>query len=397
MQNDVRAPSNTSAQHRSSVHRSTSSHGKTRLLQITHDLDLGGLQQVVYNLCRTINREMFDVYVLCLRERGCYAEDVEALGIPVYLLEQEPDGVDYFAFIKVARLLRKLNIDVIHTHNTQPFFDGTIGAILAGVRTVIHTDHARPFPDKTRYMVAEKLMSLYAYRVVGCSDHTSAQLIRYEKISPAKIVTIPNGIDGSRFTQGIDKAHKRKELGIHPDGDIIGVAVRLSDQKGITYLLKAMPEILKTHPHTTVVIAGDGDLRADLEQEAKTLGISNNVVFCGTRKDIPELLQLFDIYALPSKWEGLPMIILEAMASDCAVVATDVGGNGTAIIDGKTGLLIEPENVKALTAALNRLLTDKNLRKQLAGNARQRFDAIFSAETMTRKYEQLYLRTSDSR
>jgi len=374
---------------------------KTRLLQITHDLDLGGLQQVVYNLCRTVNRELFDVSVLCLRERGCYAEDVEALGIPVYLLDQKPDGVDYFAFIKVARLLRKLNIDVIHTHNTQPFFDGTMGAMLAGVRTVIHTDHARPFPDKMRYMIVEKLMSLYAYRVVGCSDHTSAQLIRYEKISPRKIVTIPNGIDGSRFRQTIDKAQKRKELGIHHDGDIIGVAVRLSDQKGITYLLKAMPEILKTHPRVTVLIAGDGDLRAELEQESQALGLGsdlgNNVIFCGTRKDIPELLQLFDIYALPSKWEGLPMIILEAMASGCIVVATDVGGNGTAIIDGETGLLIAPENVTALTNALSRLLDDKALRERLAANARQRFDAVFSAETMTGKYEQLYLRKSDSR
>src|SRR5687768_12538453 len=93
---------------------------RLRLLQITHDLDLGGLQQVIYNLCRTLDRDRFEIFVLCLRARGLFASDVEALGIPVYLLEKKQRGADYFAFKKVAKLLRELRIDVVHTHNTQP-------------------------------------------------------------------------------------------------------------------------------------------------------------------------------------------------------------------------------------------------------------------------------------
>lgn len=366
---------------------------KTRLVQITHDLDLGGLQQVVYNICRTIDRNRFDVSVICLRERGCFASDVEALGIPVYLIEQKPGGVDYLASLKVARLLREIGADVIHTHNTQPFMDGTPAALLAGVKTVIHTDHARVFPDKTRYMVIEKLMSLYAYRVVGCSEHTSQQLIRYERISPAKIVTIPNGIDGSRFEISIDKAAKRRELGLRDHGPIMGLAVRLSDQKGITFLLQAMPAILKSHPDTTLLIAGDGDLKGALQQEARDLGIADNVVFCGPRKDIPELLKLLDIYVLPSKWEGLPMVILEAMAAGCPVVATNVGGNATAVIDGVTGRLIKAENPEALVDALVPLLDSESLRAQYATQARKLFDEKFTAAAMTRQYERLYTRS----
>ena len=98
---------------------------RLRLMQITHDLYLGGLQQVIYNLCRTLDRSRFDISILCLREKGLFANDVEALGIPVHLLEQKERGADYFAFLKVARVLRELRIDVVHTHNTQPFFDGT--------------------------------------------------------------------------------------------------------------------------------------------------------------------------------------------------------------------------------------------------------------------------------
>lgn len=365
---------------------------RLRLMQITHDLDLGGLQQVIYNLCRTLDRSRFDISILCLREKGLFANDVEALGIPVHLLEQKERGADYFAFLKVARVLRELRIDVVHTHNTQPFFDGTLGAILAGVRTVIHTDHARAFPDKLRYMIAEWAMAQYAYRVVGCSEHTSQQLMRYEKIPARKIVTIPNGIDGSRFELAIDRQAKRRELGIHEKGSVIGLAVRLSDQKGITFLLQAMPRILARHPDTTLLVAGDGDLRVELEREARELGIASRVVFCGPRKDIPELLKLLDLYVLPSKWEGLPMVILEAMAAGCPIVATDVGGNSTAVVDGVTGTLVPPLDSGALAEAIVRLLDTPDLLKAYAVNGKERFRDRFSAEIMARQYERLYLR-----
>lgn len=364
---------------------------RIRILQITRDLDLGGLQQVIYNLCRTIDRERFDIAVLCLTHTGCFADDVQQLGIPVYLLEQKPNGVDYFAFFKVARLLKQLKIDIVHTHNTQPFFDGTLGALIAGVKTVIHTDHARLFPDKKRYMIAEWLLSRFAYRVVGCSEHTSQQLIKYEKISPKKIITIPNGIDGSRFQLEINKSAKRRDLGIRANGPVLGVASRLTRQKGITYLLQAMPAILQAHPDTTLVVAGNGDLREALQREAVQLGIEQSVCFCGARKDIPELLHLFDIYVMPSLWEGLPMILLEAMAAGCPIIATDVGGNGSAVNHERTGLLVPPESSEALAQAIVELLDKPALRRQYADAAQLLFERDFSAKSMTARYEELYL------
>jgi glycosyltransferase involved in cell wall biosynthesis len=368
------------------------SHQKTRLMQITHDLDLGGLQQVVVNICRTIDRDRFDVSVLCLETLGCFAPDVEELGIPVVLLEGRPDGPDYFAFRRVARVLRERQIDVIHTHNTQPFFDGALGASLAGVKTIVHTDHARSFPDKRRYMFAEWALSHLAYRVVGCSEHTSENLMKYEKISPRKIRTVPNGIDPERFNVTVDEVGLRADLGIRGSGPVMGLAVRLSDQKGITYLLKAMPAIVEVHPDVSLVIAGDGDLRADLEAESRALGLTENVFFVGPRMDIPQLLKLFDLYVLPSKWEGLPMVILEAMAAGCPVLATDVGGNYTAIDSGVSGMLVEPEKPEALIEPVNTLLADPELRRSYAAAAREKFDAEFSARIMTQRYERLYLR-----
>ena len=363
-----------------------------RLMQITHDLAIGGLQKVVVNICKTINRDIFDISVLCLRDLGEFVPEIEKMGIQVLLLPQKKNGTDFFAFLKVAQILRDQKVDIIHTHNTQPFVDGTMGALLAGVKTIIHTDHSREYPDKRRYMFAEWLMSHFVYKVVGVSEATSKDLIKYEKISPRKVMTIMNGIDGSKFDICIDKERKKKELGITNDGPIIGIGVRLMRQKGITYLLKAMPEIVKRYPDITLVIAGEGDCEGRLKKEAGDLGIEKNVLFIGPRLDIPELLKLFDLYVLPSLWEGLPIVLLEAMAAGCPVVATNVGGNYMAIQHGENGSLIEPKNPVLLASEVIRVLGDEELRKDYARKGIELFKKNFGAEVMTQHYQRLYLR-----
>jgi glycosyltransferase involved in cell wall biosynthesis len=359
---------------------------------ITHDLAIGGLQQVVVNICRSINREKFNVSVLCLRALGEFTPEIEVMGIKVFFLPQKEKGTDYFSFLKVARILQQEKVDVIHTHNTQPFIDGTIGSILSGRKIrIIHSDHARDFPDKKRYMFAEWLMSHFSYKIVGVSEHTTRNLIKYEKINPKKMLTIPNGIDGSKYNIDIDKDKKRKDLGINPTGPVIGLGVRLSEQKGITYLLQAMSSIIERFPDISLVIAGKGDLEEQLKNEANELGVSSNVFFVGPRLDIPELLKLFDLYVLPSLWEGLPMVILEAMAALCPIICTDVGGVAFAITHEFNGLLIKPGDSHALSSVVVSLLSDEGKRKQFARNGIKRFQESFSADIMTKKYEQIYL------
>jgi glycosyltransferase involved in cell wall biosynthesis len=291
----------------------------------------------------------------------------------------------------VARILRENKIDVIHTHNTQPLVDGTLGALLAGVKTIVHTDHSRSFPDKRRYMFAEWLMSHFVYKMVGVSPPTSQDLIKYEKISQRKVVTVLNGIDASPFGVRLDKQKKRRELGISGEGPVIGLGVRLSRQKGITYLLKAMPEIIKEYPDVTLVIAGEGECEPELKQEAIALGIENHTAFLGPRLDMNEVVRIFDLYVLPSIWEGLPMVLLEAMAAACPIVATNVGGSHMAVIHGENGSLVEPKNPKALATAVIRLLADEQLRNSYAKRGLELFKGRFTAEAMTEQYEKLYV------
>ncbi|MDQ2639184.1 MAG: glycosyltransferase [Pseudomonadota bacterium] len=365
---------------------------KIRILHVTHDLDLGGLQQVIVSLCRTIDRSAYEPSVLCLRSGGMFVREVEALGIGVHVLEKVEGRADYLKFLKIRRFLAAHPQDVVHTHNTEPFIDGTIAAMMTRGAMVVHTDHARHFPDKLRYMIAERIVSTFAYRVVGCSEHTTKALARHVRIPRRKLRTIPNGIDGSRFENLPDRSAARAAFGVGGFRDIIGLGVRLSDQKGITYLIRAMPQILSRAPETALLVAGDGPLRGDLEREAASLGVARNVIFCGTLTDIPLFLAALDVYTLPSMWEGLPMAVLEAMAAGLPVVATDVGGTGTAVADGVTGILLPPRDVDALGSAIAGLLESPELRHRMGESGRQRFREHFKAEIMTRSYERLYRR-----
>lgn len=362
-----------------------------KLLLITHDLAIGGLQQVVVNLCRFLDRGKFDISVLCLNALGEFAPEVEKLGIRVMLLPQRVVGPDYFSFFKVAKIVRDEGIEIIHSHNTQALIDGALAGLMSGVKRVVHTDHARAFPDKKRYMVAEWALSHLVYKVVGVSDHTCENLIQFEKINCSKIVMIPNGIDGRKFQRQIDKDAKRRELGVRLVGPVIGLGVRLAEQKGITFLLQAMPAILNRFPELTLLIAGDGPSRDSLEAEAVNIGIRNHVIFAGSRLDMDEILGMLDLYVLPSLWEGLPMVLLEALAARCPVVATDVGGVNMAIIDGETGCLVTPGRPEELSASVIRLLSDHALRGRCINNGFELFQKEFDAEMMAKSYERLYL------
>ncbi len=362
-----------------------------RVMQITHDLAIGGLQQVVVNLCRTIDKNKFHITVLCLRALGPLTSEIEQHGIKVILLPQVKSRTDYFSFLKVAKILRQNRIQVIHTHNTQPLFDGTLGSILSGGRQrIIHTDHARQFPDKKRYMFAELCMSYFVYKMVGVSEQTTENLRKYEKIPKKKLMTVKNGIDGDRFAINIDRCAKRKDLGISLVGKIIGVISRLEKVKGIAYLITAMPEIIDTFPELTLLIVGDGTEMENLQSQVNKLGLEQNVVFVGARHDVPEIFQVLDIYLLPSLSEGLPIGLLEALASACPVIASNVGGIPSVVSNEETAILVEPGNPQKLAAAIINLLQKKSLRHRLSGNMQNNFQKKYSAEKMTQKYSMLY-------
>jgi glycosyltransferase involved in cell wall biosynthesis len=243
-------------------------------------------------------------------------------------------------------------------------------------------------------MLAEHLLSYAAHRFVGVSEETVEDVVRYERIPRRKVVMIPNGVDGAPFRCSIDAGAKRRELGLPAEGPLLGVGARLVPEKGLEDLIEAVRLLRTGFPTLRLLIAGSGPLEDSLQELAQQRGVADAVHLLGVRHDMPELLRLFDVYVLSSLREGLPMGLLEAMAAECPVVATRVGGIPSVIEDGVNGLLAPPRDPEALAAAIETLLVDKALRSSFSERSRALFDREYGVEQMVRRYESLYLESA---
>jgi glycosyltransferase involved in cell wall biosynthesis len=186
------------------------------------------------------------------------------------------------------------------------------------------------------------------------------------------------GIDLDRFGQG------RSVL----DGIVVGNVARLAEQKGHRDLIAAAPAVLERHPDARFAVAGDGELRAELEALARPLG--EQFTFLGERDDVPDLLASFDVFAYPSRFEGLCLAVIEAQAAGVPVVATPVGGIVENVVDGKTGLLVPPRDPVALAGAIVRILDDPELARALAERARPRVRERYTRQRMVERTLALY-------
>ena len=362
-----------------------------KLMLITHDLNIGGLQRVVADIALNLDPARYEVSVLALREGGPFEKDLQEAGIPVYILPMTPGRVDYFAFWKIRQLIVKLAPDIIHTHNTQPFIEGTLAAMLAGRPAVVHTDHGRQFPDKRRYMWMEWLASKAVASIVSVSEDNKASLVKHEHIPACKIRVIPNGIDDKKYRTKIDSGLKRAALGVEPDAwPVLGWCGRLSPEKGLPVLLHALPDLVRRYPRLRLLLIGDGASRKELESQAENAGMAPYIRFLGARSDVPEVLQVVDVFVLPSIREGLPLVLLEAMAAGVPIVATDVGGSRQAVHDGVTGYLVPSENPAALAQAVCRVLDDESLRRAFSEEGRRRFAEQFTIGQMVERYDEVY-------
>jgi len=359
-------------------------------MQIVHDLNFGGMQRVVADLCLNIDSSQYKMSVCCLDELGPNAKELEQNGISIHLVKKKP-GIDCLLPFKLKKLFKRGKIDIVHTHGINPFFYATIGAKLARTPLTIQTDHARgTFPVSKKEMFSEMILSWFVDRLIAVSEGVKSDLVKYEHINPRKIQVIYNGIDGSQYRVNIDKKKKRKEMGIRDDHNVIGIGVRLSRQKGIQVLIEAFNHVIKSIPNTILLLIGDGEMRDELEKLTLTYGIEDKVLFTGFRYDIPELLQIIDIYALPSFWEGHPLVLLEAMATGIPIVATDIPGNRETVDHGSTGLLVPPKKPIELSKALIRLLKNGDLRKKMGNAGYKKYQDLFTLERTVRVYQNLY-------
>ncbi|MCL4493064.1 MAG: glycosyltransferase [Nitrospirae bacterium] len=364
---------------------------KIKVMHITHDLNIGGLQRVVVDIATSLEKSEYRVSVCALREEGPLKGELLDSGVKTFKIPAAGNGVDYLSFLKLFRILRKERPDIIHTHNTHPLIDGVTAAVMARVPVRIHTDHGRQFPDKKRYMFAERTLAHFTDQIVAVSEKAKKDLSSYEKLDPRGIAVIPNGIDGAKYRRKVNRADKLKELGIRSgNSTILGFAGRLSPEKGLIYLLEAMKLLVRDIPDILLLIAVEGDLSEELGEKTGELGITQNVIFLGPRSDVNEIMGIMDMLVLPSLREGLPLVLLEAMAASLPLVATDVGGNGQAVRNGVNGFLVRPRDAQALCSTIKNLIRHENIRKEFARKSLQIFTENYTIARMISEYDRLY-------
>ena len=289
--------------------------------------------------------------------------------------------------------MKERDIDIVMTTLFYADIIGALAAKLGGVRHVISWDTvsnpAESDEDKWRHRVAYRLCMSFVDKIVPVSDGVKQFLIEKRGINPKKIQTIHYGVDLEKYNL-VNGKDKRAELGFAKDDFIVGTVARLTVQKGHTYLIDAAPQIVEKFPKVKFVFVGDGPLRDQLEQKVASLNLKDHFHFLGFREDVTEIVNTFDIFTLPSLFEGLPNVILEAMACARPIVATAVDGTPEAIIDNESGLLVPPENPDVLVESLTQLLSNEELRHKLAKNARKRVEDDFSNEQQLKKFNELY-------
>jgi glycosyltransferase involved in cell wall biosynthesis len=352
-----------------------------RVIYLVQGLGTGGLERVVLHLASGMVRRGHQVTICCYDKRGELARSAEDIGAVVDLLPRKP-GLDLWYILRLAGWLRQRGVDVLHMHNETALFYGTLAGILAKVECLIYTEHDGVFPRSLRARWANRFLVGRLRQAVAVSQAVKDLWCRSDGIDPVRVVVVPNGVPDVTSPLGRDRSQGGNEVRI-------GCISRLSREKGVDVLMAAFRQVASAHSGARMVLVGDGLERAALEAMSRQFGLDARVQFLGMRDDVPSILRNLDVFVLPSRTEGLPMALLEAMAAGLPIVATAVGGVPEAIRDGETGILVPPERPDELAGAILRLASDEALRNRLAAGGRQTFLNRYELSRMVGAYERL--------
>ncbi|MEW5894155.1 MAG: glycosyltransferase [Candidatus Omnitrophota bacterium] len=359
---------------------------KIKIAHVVLNLEIGGLETMVVDLVKGLDKQVFTPIVICLRKSGAMADKLGAAGIEVVVMGNR-DRLELKSFFSLASLLRRKKVDIVHCHNTAGYLYGGIAAVLAGFKKIIYTEHGRVFPDSRRRMLAEKALSFFTERIVAVSEDMKRRLVRYEAIDPLKIRVIHNGVDTEKFRKIEDRSwriEKRKTLGIGESDIVIGSVARLDPVKDLATLIRAFDRVFRAYgENIKLLIAGDGPERGQIESLIRDLKLDAGCKLLGARGDVPDLMNIMDIFALSSKNEGISLTLLEAMACGVPVVATRVGGNPEIVKDGMHGFLVNAGDYHDMAEKIMMLLEDSP--RVEASMSRD------SLQTMIKQYQDLYM------
>jgi len=366
---------------------------RIKVLEMIDRSFLGGGQITLLSLAKGLDRDKFEV-MAASGGGGPLVDELKRLGIPHLPIDvRKSSGLG--AIGRIAAALRGAAIDVLHTHGGVAGLYGRLAAKKAGIPAIVHTLHGIHYLHyrnplaKRASIILERRLSRSTAAVIFVSQADLQVGMKLRLVPAGKCRLIRNGVDPAGMIPDFDRAAKKNELGSAGRPLVVAVS-RLHRQKGLKHLLRAVPLIREEVPAVKIVVAGGGPLESKLNSQVRRLRIEESISLLGERKDVREVLAAADVFVLPSLWEGLPYVLIEAAALGKPIVAADIDGVREVIRSGETGILVPPRDPGRLAAALILLLKDQDLACKLGERAKRDIPPGFSLERMIRETETLY-------
>jgi len=357
------------------------------VLHLSESSETGGAESVLIRLVEGLDKTRYTSTV-CLLSDGWLKTELDKRRVETVVIPQ-PHSLDVRWLLQVLRLLKERHIDVMHSHEFATNVYATLLSKITGVPSVATAHGKNYYGDKWRRRAAYRFTARHS-TMVAVSHDLKRFLTEQIGIPPRNIRVVHNGIDLRQYSINAASSASRADLGIGASQRVIGTVGNLFAVKGQTYLLKACKALADAYPNIALLIAGEGEELSSLRKEASDLGIADNVKFLGFRSDVPSLLQAMEVFVLPSLSEGLPLSLLEALALQKPVVATNVGGIPEIVQDGLAGFLVPPGSPEALAERILLLLRSPATADRFGKAGRRRVEEAFDVAKMIEEYQSLY-------
>jgi glycosyltransferase involved in cell wall biosynthesis len=367
---------------------------------------LGGAQENTLLTCRGLAERGHEVLLLTGPTAGPEGEllgqarqfGVEVREVPSLVRPISP-WRDWSAYHELRARFRETRPQVVHTHSSKAGVLGRLAARAVGVKAVVHTIHGLPFHPyggtlaNQLYIWAERHAARRCDRIVSVAEAMTRQAVAAGVAPPDKFVTVYSGMDVEPFVSARGRRDElRREMGYEPDHFVVAKLARLFELKGHEFVIEAARSVIERHPRVRLLFIGDGILKARLQDRVRRAGLSEHVRFAGLvpAAEVPGCLAASDLLVHASLREGLPRAVPQALLTGTPVVAFDLDGAPEVVRPEETGLLVPPEDVPALAAAIRRMVEDPEMARRTAQAGRDLAARLFPAERMVEAIAELY-------
>jgi len=374
---------------------------KIKILFIITLSSWGGAPQVVYDIIKNLDKEKFSVDLACGTGNGW--QKMKELGIrviPISSLKREISIFnDFKTLFCLYFIIKRRHYDIVHCHTTKAGFLGRIAAKLAATKKIYFTVHGWGFYNREEYGWAEKLLiflekiaAKYSTKIICVSENDKKEGIKNRITKGDKFLVIKNGIEWK--VKG-NREEARKKLRVKGNEIVFGMIGRLAYPKNPLMFLSAGKEILRKYPKTKFILIGGGSLFKECKNFIKENRLENNIFLLGEKspEETRELLLSFDVFVLTSRFEGLPLTIIEAMFAGLPVIATNVGGVGELVVNGQNGFLINPDSLEELVQKMIYFIENPERRRNMGEKGQKIAKENYTLDKMIKSYENLYLQS----